>query len=141
MSGCHQTRPAARRERTWLALSRSRALGAAMRDRSFDHGGSWARTISESKNVFCFFVCVCLCACVFVLVCLWTVNCVPESVVVVDDAVSRLVDVWSTAKALSKLSSPFGVRSQSRVPSECGAQWVDNFIHSSTKFPGSQQVL
>ena len=47
MSGCHQTRPVARRERTWLVRSRRCALGA-IRDRSFHHGGSWASTISES---------------------------------------------------------------------------------------------
>ena len=59
------------RERTWLAWSRSGALGAAMRYRSFHFGGSWARTISESKNMCCVF-CVWLGACVFVRVGLWT---------------------------------------------------------------------
>ena len=62
MSGCHQTRPAVRRERTWLA-----------------HSGSWARTISERKNVFSFvFVCVSACVCVCVSVCL----CLCQSVAV-----------------------------------------------------------
>ena len=62
-----ETRPAAKRERTWLGWSRSGARGAAMRDRSFHHGGSWARTISESKKfivVLCVLVCVCgVCLC------------------------------------------------------------------------------
>ena len=67
-SGCHQTRLAARRERTWLAWSRSGARGAAaMRVRSFHHGGSWTRTISESKKfIFVFFVSVSACVCVCV---------------------------------------------------------------------------
>ena len=78
-----------RRERTWLAWSRSGVRGAAMRDRSFHHGGSRARTISESKHVFCFvFVCVslrvsvsvfpclclCLCLCLSLCECLWFVS-------------------------------------------------------------------
>ena len=103
-------------ERTWLAWSRSGALGAAMRDWSCHHGGIRARTISESKDVFCVF----LCACVFVCV----------SVVV--DAVSLC---W-TARSVntSKLDSvlvqlcfcfvPFGMRSQSRVPLECDSGWA-----------------
>ena len=57
-----------------------------MRDRSFHHGGSWARTISESNHVFCFvFVCVCVSprvsvsvsvsvsVCVSLCQCLWCV--------------------------------------------------------------------
>ena len=74
MSGCHQTRLAARRERTWLASSRSGARGAAIRDRSFHHdGGRWARTISERK---CVSVCVSLCVSLCVSVCLTMCLCV-----------------------------------------------------------------
>ena len=71
MSGCHRTRLAARQARTLLASSRSGARGAAMRDRSFHHGGSWARTIPDCKIVFCFvfFVCVCLCVCLCLCLC------------------------------------------------------------------------
>ena len=75
--------------------------------------------------------------------------CVFVCVSVVVEAVS----LWWTARSVntSKLESvlvqlcfcfaPFGMRSQSRVPLECGAQWVDNLIQSSTDFRGSQQVL
>ena len=76
MSGSHQPRPAAGRERTWLAWSRSG---------SFHHGGSWARTISESKkSVFLLSLCLCVCMCVWVCesvsvlvclsVCVWCVS-------------------------------------------------------------------
>ena len=51
MSGCHQTRRVARRGRTWLACSRSGAR-ARTAGSDFHHGGSWARTISESKKCF-----------------------------------------------------------------------------------------
>ena len=68
-----ETRPAAKRERTWLGWSRSGARGAAMRDRSFHHGGSWARTISESKKFIVVFVCLSVCVwCVSVFLCVCT---------------------------------------------------------------------
>ena len=57
-----ETRLAAKRERTWLGWSRSGARGAAMWDRSFHHGGSWAKTISES-NKFIVVLCVPICVC------------------------------------------------------------------------------
>ena len=48
-----------------------------VRVRSFHHGGSWARTISESKKfIFVFFVCVSACVCVCVCVCLLVCLCV-----------------------------------------------------------------
>ena len=118
--------------RGWLGpavarLAPQRGIGAATR------GGIRARTISESKDVFLF-----LCASVFV--CVWGV-------------VVEAVSLWWTARSVntSKLESvlvqlcfcftPFGMRSQSRVPLECGAQWVDNLTQRSTDFRGSQQVL
>ena len=60
MSGCHQTRLAARRERTWLAWSRSGTLGAAMRVGASISVEAGPRPSPRTKMCSVFIVCVCV---------------------------------------------------------------------------------
>ena len=70
MSGCHQTRPSARRERTWLAWSRSGARGAARRERSSTTVEAGPGPSPRVKGLFFLsvpvsvFLCVCTTVCV-----------------------------------------------------------------------------
>ena len=71
MSGCHQTRFAARRERTWLVPQGRRSVGSELPPRwklDQDH-------LREYKVYFCF-LCVCsayVCVCVSLRLHLWQV--------------------------------------------------------------------